>query len=157
MSEQTDLTVQLDLLRSLLDSPTLPVEAQRAARRIAQDLGDRCWLNIGWHASKSRGELTGEASTETLLDEMDRLIWQLRSLAKKPKRPAHRPEKKATFAEALLILPEYEHAKKKLGSNRKAANFLITKGLVGNPKSTTIDAVVKKLELLSKKSRRVGR
>jgi hypothetical protein len=105
MSEQTNLLAQLNLARMLLNNPTtLTPSTQRAVRAVAQDLGDRCWMNLGWHAAAPDRALPGSASTAKIQADLVPLIDLLQARAK-PMRGRGRPAKDAvTGADALVIV-----------------------------------------------------
>jgi hypothetical protein len=107
MNDQTNLLAQLNLLRRLLDNPTtLPLKTQRAARAVAQDLGDRCWMNLGWHAAAPDRALPGSASTATIQADLAPLIDLLQGRAK-PVRGRGRPTKDQIAGPDALIIAHY--------------------------------------------------
>jgi hypothetical protein len=115
MNEQTNLLAQLNLVRTLLDGPTtMPLKTQKAARAVAQHLGDRIYMNAGWHLAAPGRELKGQASTATIEAHLVPLIDLLQARAK-PARGRGRPLKdQIAGPDALIIL---EHLQDRTGKS----------------------------------------
>ena len=64
MNEQSELLFQLGVARRLLAAPSkLTGNELKQYRSIADDIGDRCQFNCGWHAAQPAKPLPGSAST----------------------------------------------------------------------------------------------
>jgi hypothetical protein len=149
-----DLLRQLNLLRSLVDSPTkMPPKDQRQVQREAQRLGDRCWANVGWYASKTRGELTGSSSAPTISAEMASLIERLQSHGAKPKRKRGRPSKGGgvDFLAEFVLLPEFSTARRRGKTQEGVVDGLIKRRLLSA--TTTPEGHIKRLRRMEKKDK----
>jgi hypothetical protein len=150
MNEPTKLLAQLNLLRNLLDGPTtLPVKTHKAARAVAQHLGDRCWMNAGWHLAAPDRQLRGSASTATIEADLVPLIDLLQARAK-PIRGRGRPIKDHITGPDALIILEYlqDRTGKSLASVIDAS--ILKKGLPLDKTKTTASHV-KRIERIIEK------
>ncbi len=108
ITEQSRLLLSLSLLRRLLDEPTtLAGKTYRAAQAVARDIGDRCWMNVGWHAANPDRELKGTASTAKIFEDMKPLIDLLQARVRPPKRSRGRPSVDAISGPDFLIIAEH--------------------------------------------------
>ena len=106
-TEQMRLQAQLNLMRRLLDSPTtMAAKTQKAARVVAQNLGDRIWMNVGWHMAAPDRVLPGSASAETIQADLAPLLDLLQARTK-PIRGRGRPTKNDIAGPDVRVILEY--------------------------------------------------
>jgi hypothetical protein len=92
MNTSTEILNGLWMLRRLLDHPSkLSKTALGGYQRQAQELGDACYFNAGWHAVGAGKALQGAAATEALADRLRGMTLEVAQYIK-PKRGRGRPK-----------------------------------------------------------------
>jgi hypothetical protein len=115
-TEQKELQANLNRLRFWIDKTQwdlkalpeqVPAEVKRRWQTYAQDLGDRCQYNLGWHDARQGVELEEFRSTHAINSELSQLIAAIAKHGQ-PKRGKGQPEKKGANPADVLVWERWQ-------------------------------------------------